>query len=177
MNLQKDLEQSKIKFDIERIEELQKSYPKFKDGRTDYTNAKIVPIVTCFIMYDGMIFLAKRGNKVRTYKGKWCTVAGYYDRPLEAIKIALNELREEASIENEQIDKSIKGVPFSYTDKDYDIEWIVHPFLFIVNSKDITIDWEHSKMIWIDPDRLPEYDTVPMLDKSLNSVLKGLALD
>ncbi len=172
MNLQKDLEQFQTEFDIELVKELQKSYPKFKDGRIDYSDAKIAPIVTCFIMHNGMIFLAKRGNKVRAYKGKWCTVAGYYDRPLEAVQIALQELKEEASIAAVQIDKTIKGVPFNYTDKDYGIRWAVHPFLFIVNSRDITLDWEHKEMIWIDPSRLSKYDTVPMLDKSLESVLK-----
>jgi len=172
--LQKDLnfERPQTKFDIELVKELSKSYPCFKDGRIDYSNAEIAPIVTCFIMHNNKIFLAKRGNKVRTYKGKWCTVAGYYDRPLAAEKIALMELMEEASIAKEQIDKMIKGAPFNYTDKDYGIKWVVHPFLFLVNSRKITLDWEHEEMLWIAPDKLSQYDTVPMLDRSLKSVME-----
>jgi len=166
--------QSETKFGIELVRELSKKYLCFKDGRVDYSKAEIAPIVTCFIMYNHKIFLAKRGNKVKTYKGKWCTVAGYYDRPIEAEKIALMELEEEASISKNQIERVIEGTPFSYTDKSYGITWIVHPFLFIVNSDNIALDWEHEQMCWIEPEELPKYETVPMLQRSLDSVLENL---
>lgn|GEM_PF-1164335 len=166
--------QSETKFGIELVRELSKNLSHFEDGRIDYSKAEIAPIVTCFIMHNNKIFLAKRGKNVRTYKGKWCTVAGYYDRAIEAEKIALMELEEEASIAKDQIDKVIEGTPFSYTDDDYGITWIVHPFLFVVNGNEVALDWEHEQMRWINPDKLPEYETVPMLQRSLDSVLENL---
>jgi len=52
------------------------------------------------------------------------------------------------------------------------IIWRIHPFLFKISSpKKIKLDWEHTEYRWINPDELCDYDTVPYLCETLQTVL------
>jgi ADP-ribose pyrophosphatase YjhB (NUDIX family) len=84
-------------FDL--LNDLKQKLPSFPDGRINYKDSDLAPVLTVFISFGAKILLLKRSKKVNTYQGKWNTVAGYIDqiRPLK--EKVLEELREELSID------------------------------------------------------------------------------
>lgn len=146
--------------------------PRFPDGRIDYSHADKAPVLTCFVTYQDKILLLKRSAKVRTYQSKWCAVAGYLDeaKPLE--EKALQELKEELGIQPAWVERLVMGEPYEFQDEQHKKTWRVHPMLAVMKAPiALEIDWEHTDFKWIDPARLSEFDTVPMLAESLKRAL------
>lgn len=157
---------------LKLVEELSKKLPKFPDGRIDYSKSDTAPVITVFLMYRDEILIMKRSDKVRTYQGKWNTVAGYLDeiKPIE--EKVIEEIEEETGIVKSQI-KSIKiGKIYSFTDEKINRKWIIQPVLVRLKEKpEIKLDWEHTDYRWIKKEDINRFDVVPNLKKSLNSVL------
>lgn len=55
---------------LEIIKEFAKKLPKFPDGRIDYSNSDIAPVITVFVRYKDKILILKRSDKVRAYQRK-----------------------------------------------------------------------------------------------------------
>jgi nicotinamide-nucleotide amidase len=128
-------------------------------------------VVTCFLEHDGKILLLKRSDKVRAYKGLWAGVSGYITT--DTIKQAYTEIREETGLAEKDITLSSYGEPLEIIDRETDHIWIVHPFLFHIDSLDrIQTDWEHSEIRWINPGDISHYATVPGLKQTLERVLR-----
>ncbi|RLI76564.1 hypothetical protein DRP05_12680 [Archaeoglobales archaeon] len=156
---------------LEIVEVLGKTLPKLPDGRIDYSNSDIAPVITVFVKHGDEILILKRSDKVRTYKGKWNTVAGYLDevKPIE-YKV-LEELREETGVEGNVISKIKFGRPYKFVDNKIKKTWIVFPVLVELKEKiDPKLDWEHTEFRWIKKEELANFDTVPNLDKSFEKV-------
>ena len=99
--------------------------------------------VTCFLESDGEILIMRRSGKVVTYRGSWGAVSGYLDTTAD--EQALVEIREEASLYEEDLEFVRKGEPLPVEDEKYGIRWIVHPYLFRIKDRSkIKIDWEHE---------------------------------
>ena len=80
---------------------------------------------------------------------------------------------EETGLTEKDIILSAQGKPLEIIDPETDRTWIVHPFLFHVNTPDIIkTDWEHTEIRWIYPDELANYTTVPGLRQTLERVLR-----
>ncbi|RLI72296.1 hypothetical protein DRO97_09015 [Archaeoglobales archaeon] len=156
---------------LEVVEKLGKNLPKFPDGRINYSNSDVAPVITIFIKYNDEILLLKRSDKVRTYKGKWNTVAGYLDELKSIKEKVLEELREEVGI-MEDVVSSIKfGKSYKFVDEEINKTWIVFPVLVELKEKvEVKLDWEHTEFKWIKKEELGNFDIVPNLDKSLESV-------
>lgn len=159
---------------MEILMDLSKKLPRFPDGRLDYSKSDIAPVITVFIKYKDKILLLKRSEKVSTYRGKWNTVAGYIDeiKPLE--KKVLEELREELGIERGNILSMHIAGHFEFADPKIGKTWIVTPVLVEIREPKIALDWEHTEYVWIRPEELKNFDTVPNLDKSLEKALEVL---
>jgi isopentenyldiphosphate isomerase len=168
MNL--DIKDKKI---LNQIENFAKRLPRFQDGRIDYSNSDIAPVVTIFIKYKEEILILKRSNKVRNYHEKWNTVAGYIDEFKSIKEKIIEELYEEIKLKKENIKSQKIGESFKYKDKQINKTWIVFPALVILKKKpDIILDWEHTEYKWIKPEELEKYEIVPKIEKSLKNVLK-----
>jgi 8-oxo-dGTP diphosphatase len=153
---------------IEKIRSVARRLPKFPDGRINYHDADTALVLTVFVQYNDKILLLKRSDKVGTYKGKWNTVTGYLDEPCPLLDKIHEELQEELGITTDIIDSYYIGESFSFEDPTIKKTWIVHPAMVILNRlPQITLDWEHSEYIWIDPQDMTQYDTVPNLHLSL----------
>jgi len=166
-------DQNKKILDI--IKEFEKRLPKFPDGRINYSNSDIAPVIVIFIKYKDKIILLKRSDKVRTYKGKWNTVAGYLDEIMPINEKILEEIREELKINEDNISIAHIGRSYNFTDSEVEKNksWIVHPVLIKLKSRpDIKLDWEHTDYKWIKPEELKNFDTTPHLSKSLECVIK-----
>ncbi len=150
------------------LNKLEKKLPKFSDGRIDYTDSIIAPVVTLFVKYDGKILLMKRSQRVGNYKGRWCTVAGYIDEHKPVRRKMLEELNEETGVSKKSIKSFNLGKRYSFSDKKIDRTFVVFPGIVELKKKPrIKIDWEHTEYRWISPKDLKKFNIVPHLDKSL----------
>ncbi len=156
---------------LKTIEKFAKKLPKFSDGRIDYSNSDIAPVITVFIKSKGEILLLKRSNKVRVYQGKWNTVAGYLDEVKPVREKVVEEVKEELGISKDNISLIHMGKPYEFTDTEVNKTWIVQPVLVELKKRpEIKLDWEHTEYKWIKPEELKKFDIVSNLDKSLENV-------
>ncbi|MCK4453768.1 NUDIX domain-containing protein [Candidatus Parcubacteria bacterium] len=172
---------------LNTIKEFYKKLPKFPDGRIDYSNADIAPVITVFVKYKDKILLLKRSDKVRTYQGKWNTVAGYLDELKPMREKALEEIQEELKINKNNILSFHIGETYRFKDNKVNKNlafgknfvsrfarnktWIVHPVLVELKKLPrIKLDWEHTEYKWIKPKELKKFDIVTNLEKSFKKV-------
>jgi 8-oxo-dGTP diphosphatase len=129
-------------------------------------------VVTCFLESGGKILLLRRSQQVGSYQGKWAGVSGYVESPPD--KQAVIEIREETRLDAGDIRLLKTGEPLVIDDEELGTRWVVHPFLFHVNTPEkVKIDWEHKEYRWINPVDIDTYDTVPGLKNTLERVLSA----
>lgn len=131
-------------------------------------------VVTCLLEHDGKILLLKRSDQVGTYRGLWAGIAGYVEELEAPYETAIKEIREEAGITVDALELVRKGDPIEFSDT-YEgrrYNWVVYPFLFHVQSKELVrIDWEHEEYRWVHPSEVKKLDTVPGLDEVVKQLL------
>lgn len=143
----------------EKLELFAAQYPKFADGRIDYSHAHDVAAVVVFVMYDEKLLLLKRSDQVRSYKNKWDVIAGFYDEFVEPEEKALEELREEAGIVAEDIELLKPGKLFARHDEALNGTFYNVPVLVrLKTQKEIVLDFEHTEYAWTTFDQLKNYD-------------------
>ncbi len=115
----------------------------------------------------------KRSQKVSNYSGKWNVVAGYLDDPNKDLcQIVLNELREEANIEKDNIGSIKYANHYNYFDKEINKTWIIFPVLIkILDKSEVKLDWEHLKSKWINPSDLTKFNIVSGLEITFSRLL------
>jgi 8-oxo-dGTP diphosphatase len=128
-------------------------------------------VVTAFIEYQGKLLLLRRSKKVKTMKGKWAGISGYIEMTTDPLRQALKEIEEETGLSNEKVRVICVGQPLEVADTcNQDITWVVHPYFFRTNTDIVKLDWEHDKYLWINPQEIKDYDTVPKLKETLDRV-------
>jgi translation initiation factor 2B subunit (eIF-2B alpha/beta/delta family)/8-oxo-dGTP pyrophosphatase MutT (NUDIX family) len=125
------------------------------------------PVVSCFLRHRGEILLLRRSGSVGTYRGKWGSVAGYVE-DRDPDRSALREIAEETGLEGAVL--AARGRPFEVEDADVGKRWIVHPYLFDVESRDVRLDWESVEGAWVSPTSILRRDAVPELWTSYERV-------
>jgi 8-oxo-dGTP pyrophosphatase MutT (NUDIX family) len=154
------------------IRQLAAKLPSFPDGRIDYTKSDVAPVVNCIVYYDGRVLLLQRSSKVGDYQGAWSGVDGYVDRTTPISQIVLTELREELSINEDDIARIAVADSYESYDDEVKKTWIVFAVLVELNQKaKIILDWEHSRCKWIEPNELQNFDFLPNQDKVLRIAL------
>jgi len=158
---------------LEIIRQFAEKLPKFSDGRINYSNSNIAPVITIFVKFKKKILLLKRSTKVRAYQNKWNTVAGYLDELKPISKKALEEVREELGIDKDNISIIYFGKSYKFTDSKINKTWIIYSILIELKTKpEIKLDWEHTEYKWIMPEELKHFDTFPKLEESLKRVFE-----
>ncbi|MBC7081581.1 MAG: NUDIX domain-containing protein [Thermoplasmatales archaeon] len=127
-------------------------------------------VVTGILLNKGKILLLKRGNRVRTYKGRWACISGYLEED-DPLRRVIKEIEEETGIKENDIRILRKGEPIKFYDEEEKIEWEVYPFIFETNRDEIKIDWEHVEYRWVGIDEIDKYDTVPKLKETIKKLL------
>ena len=135
-------------------------------------------VVTCFLQrtdQDGpRILIVQRSQKVGSYHARWAGVSGFVEPRVTPEEQAYTEIREETSLQREQVRMRRRGAVVEHIDEELGRHWYIHPFLFDVLTPDaIQTDWEAVDMRWIDPATLSSYDTVPKLVEAYNSAIHG----
>ncbi len=166
------IEYSMISSDDEKvlklITEFAKKLTKLPDGRIDYSNSDVAPVITVFVKYKDRILLLKRSDKVRAYQKKWNSIAGYLDELKPIRQKSLEEIREETGIKEDNISSIRVRKSYKFRDAKINKTWIIHPVLAeLKNKPEIRLDWEHTEYKWIKSEELKNFDIVPNLCKSL----------
>ena len=128
-------------------------------------------VVTCFLEHGGKIMLLRRSERVGTYRGKWAGVSGYIETGSTPSQQAWTEIKEEASLDMDDVELVQEGLPLEVVDTELVRKWIVHPFRFQVLKPDkIRIDREHTEAKWIAPEDIGQFETVPNLREAWQRV-------
>ncbi len=130
-----------------------------------------VHVVTSFIMHGSKILILRRSSRVKTMKHKWAGVSGYIEDGEDALERAYREIEEETGITRADLRPISAGRVVEVVDEDNSTIWMVHPYLFESSSDKVRLDWEHDSYLWIRPEEISSFDTVPMLKEVLESCL------
>jgi ADP-ribose pyrophosphatase YjhB (NUDIX family) len=159
-----------IKEAMKVLEELANRYPKFPDGRINYTGVSKSAVVTVFLKFKDEILLLKRSDKVGNYKGMWNAVSGYFDEIMSAEDIGRKELREETGITGGY--RLSMGMPHEIHDAEINKTWLVFPLVAEFNEKPrIRLNWENTEDKWVNIKDLNKFDIMPYLGKTLEKAL------
>jgi ADP-ribose pyrophosphatase YjhB (NUDIX family) len=91
---------------------------------------------------------------------------------------AYTEIREETSLQREQVRMLNRGAIVEHVDKELGRHFYVHPFLFaVLTPTAIQTDWEATELRWIDPAELSSFETVPQLQAAYDAAVNGEPVD
>lgn len=125
-------------------------------------------VVTAFARHDGHVLLCRRSDAVGTYTGRWGGVSGYAEGDPDEQVYA--ELEEEAGFERDAVDLVRAGATVDIHDDDLDTHWVVHPYLFDVDDRDVDLSEEHDLAEWVHATEILRRDSVPGLWRAYERV-------
>ncbi|MFO8099241.1 MAG: NUDIX domain-containing protein [Salinibacter sp.] len=128
-----------------------------------------VAVATIFLRHQGEVLLLRRSEAVGSYPGRWGAVAGpiEHDAPLDT---AYSEIAEETGLQEHDVTLAKEGPAFRVEDDERGTTWHVHPFLFDVDTRAISTNWETEEAEWASPTALLRRETVPELWTSYRRV-------
>ena len=129
-------------------------------GTVELPDVVEVQVVTSILRSGGEVLILKRSQKVRSYKGMWAGVSGSIKAGEEPLEAAMREVFEEVG--PDRVSLVMSGEPLRM--RDGEVVWVVHPFLFEMECREVEMDWEHVDCRWINASHIAEYDAVPGLD-------------
>ncbi|EMA45308.1 NUDIX domain-containing protein [Halococcus saccharolyticus] len=124
-------------------------------------------VVTCFLRNRGEVLLLHRSDEVGSYTGRWGAVAGHAEGDPDGA--AREEIEEETGLDD-AVSLVRAGDPFEVTDDDLDTRWIVHPYLFDCESREVEANDETTDIEWASPTEIRQRETVPDLWTSYERV-------
>ena len=138
-------------------------------------------VVTSFLFQENQkqprILVVKRSERVGSYNGKWAGISGFVEPGVSPDEQAYTEIREETTLQRDQIRLLRRGTVVEYSDVGLNRHFYIHPFLFEALTPDaIKTDWEAIAMRWIEASELSQYETVPKLLEVYNSAVHGEAV-
>ncbi len=144
------------------------------EGWVEILGVEGYEVVTSFLENKGEVLILKRSSRVGSFQGQWAGVSGYLEPGDANPKArALTEILEETGVRSPRLVRTADAVLARGHLNPQKI-FIVHPFLWHVPDRGITLDWEHDEYRWIKPGQLKEFSTVPDLDRVLAVLLEGL---
>lgn len=129
-------------------------------------------VVTCFLLRRDRetdeVLLARRSERVRTYRGAWGAISGYIEETMTPLAQAYQEIGEETGLRPTEVTLLREGEPLAFRDTSISQDWVVHPFLFLALNPDaVRLDWEAQRFSWTPPEQVSILETVPMLAEAL----------
>jgi 8-oxo-dGTP diphosphatase len=135
-------------------------------------------VVTCFLMRTDTdqprILIVRRSQRVGSYNTRWAGISGFVEAGVTPDEQAYTEIREETTLQREQVRMLKRGAIVEHEDAALGRHWFIHPFLFeVLIPGAISLDWEATEMRWIAPSELGDYETVPKLEEAYMSAVNG----
>ncbi|CAE6504473.1 MAG: NUDIX domain-containing protein [Candidatus Nitrosotenuis sp.] len=129
-------------------------------------------IVTSFVTSNEKFLLLRRSEKVKSMKGLWGGVSGIIEGNEDPLSRAKIEIYEETGIDSQSIRLLKAGKEMAVSSPQYpDHQWVIFPFLFEIENPRISLNWENSSYVWIEPKEIYRYQTVPSLADVLFNLL------
>lgn len=138
-------------------------------GQVELPDVAARPVVSAFLRNRGRFLVVRRSDKVGSFQGRWSAVSGYVEGDEDPRDRALQEIQEETHIPKARFVSAGKTV----TTRHASTAFVVHPFLFDVGTRKVTLDWENVESRWIAPNELDALETVPRLKDALSNALLG----
>jgi 8-oxo-dGTP pyrophosphatase MutT (NUDIX family) len=146
-------------------------------------------VVTCFLRNRGEVLLLRRADAVESYSGLWCGVAGHVeaddadalddgrtpddagdsDDGRDPDAAARREIAEETGVLS-ACTLARAGTSFEFADEDLETRWVVHPYCFDCERRDVETNWETADWEWVHPPEILRRETVPTLWASYSRV-------
>ncbi|MFW5956281.1 MAG: NUDIX domain-containing protein [Halorhabdus sp.] len=126
-----------------------------------------ISVVTCFLRNRGEILLVRRSDDVGSSRGQWAGVSGHAEGDPDGA--ARLEIAEETGLETD-VTLRTRGEPFAVADDERRTRWIVHPYLFETETREIEPNWESAEYEWVPPTAILRRETVPDLWTSYDRV-------
>ncbi len=127
-----------------------KSYPRFADGRIDYTNERVCYVLNCVVVSGTDVLLTKRSADVIAYPNTINGVSGFIDDTSKTLEeIATTELTEELEAPIEKLKRLKVAKPFIQIDDEIHREWHVYTVLAEFEATFVPqTNWENKSATW-----------------------------
>ena len=131
--------------------------------------------VTTFLRNRGKILLVRRSSSVDAYPNRWSALADYIvAEPDDPLSAAERHLRGSVDIDGRDLEgMDLEGIDLDGMDlvrsgapitvPEGDSTWLVHPFLFDVDDRQLHADETVASAEWVHPTAMRDRETVPML--------------
>lgn len=132
-------------------------------------------VVTCFLLRRDRgrdeVLLARRSERVRTYRGAWAAISGYVEPGVSPLEQAYQEIQEETGLPRHDVTLLREGATVAFRDESIGQDWVVHPFLLLaLHPEAAQHDWEAHEFAWTAPEQVKDLHTVPLLAEALAHV-------
>ena len=158
---------------LQKIKNKTKNYPKFDDGRIDYTNERVCFVLNCVVVSGNKVLLTKRSANVIAYPNSINGISGFIDRAdINIEEQVKNELIEELSAPISDIISLKIFDPIIQIDEEIDREW--HVFGGLAVFKDIfepKTNWENKSAKWYEISDLENVELMFGFEQILNTSL------
>lgn len=159
---------------IKEIKNATKTYPKFDDGRIDYSKERICFVLNCVVVSGDMVLLTRRGADVIAYPNMINGISGFIDRTDLSIEdLARDELADELNAPLTKIKRFVPSTPFVQVDDSINREWHVVAILVeFVETFAPKLNWENKSAQWYKIEEARKLDLMPGFRETLETALK-----
>src|SRR3989344_3218221 len=159
---------------IKDVKEATKLYPRFADGRIDYSKERVCFVLNCVVLYADKVLLTKRSADVIAYPNTINGISGFIDKTYMSIQdLARNELVEEVGAPIETIKKLVVSRSFIQIDNNINREWHIVAVLVEFSSIfDPKVNWENKSAQWYKIEEATEMALMPGFSETLDIALK-----
>ena len=138
------------------------TFPKFDDGRINYSFARICCCISCFVVCNDKVLLIQRSDKVGDFHFHWGPVTGYLDSFDDPVSKALEELQEEIGLSSDIISDISSVDPVILNNDSFTKKWVIYPVVVSVdNIPKISLNWESTDHRWVSLDDVSEFNLLP----------------
>lgn len=129
-------------------------------------------VVAAVLTHGNRVCLLRRSQHVHTDAGFWHCVTGFLPRRCDPMAHILVEIAEELGIAARELrlrDRNLltlSGVDGS--------GWRVHVFHYECCHDDVTLNWEHDSVVWLEPGQVSTLRTVSWLESVLSALEQTL---
>lgn len=149
------------------------NYPRFADGRIDYSSERVCFALNCVVVCGDEILLTRRSQDVLAYPGTLNGISGFIDRTdLSIEEQARIELQEEVCAPLDLVEKMLVSEPFVQVDEGIGREWHVYAVLVEFKEKFTPkLNWENKEVGWYKISEAKELELMKGFRETLDKAL------
>lgn len=158
---------------INDIVKLTADYPRFSDGRIDYSHERVCFVVNCVVVCGDEVLLTRRSADVIAYPNTLNGVSGFLDRTDISIEEQIRvELHEELQAPLYDVQRLVLHEPVVQIDEEIKREWHVWIALAEFSKKfEPVINWENKSVRWHDIRSARRLELMPGFEHTLQIAL------